>query len=231
MFHNATNILRKRRFVNDFLHYDWNKTMKRLFPILLLLLAAAPLCAQVISPIAVSAPTSNVSAATANYALYCPLDQPPTLANCKFAPLPAPVAGPPGAQGNPGPPGPMGLTGPPGAMGPQGIQGQTGPQGADGSTGPQGNQGDPGPQGPAGIAGDTGPSGPSGPTGPAGPAGPPWQSPTDPSFYGEIIKVSPLPSNPQESCVYPDGSLAACVGIDSTTNTLYCVLSSGKACL
>lgn len=72
----------------------------------------------------------------------------------------APVAIPPGPQGEPGP------AGEPGSEGPVGP---AGPAGTEGPPGPKGDKGDPGPEGPVGPKGDTGPAstvpGPPGPPG------------------------------------------------------------------
>jgi hypothetical protein len=68
-------------------------------------------------------------------------------------PLPEPVIGPPGPQGErgeKGEPGPQGEPGAPGKEGPrgeQGPQGNPGPQGPKGEQGPQGEQGHMGPSG------------------------------------------------------------------------------------
>jgi len=85
-------------------------------------------------------------------------------------PLPTPVVGPAGANGQPGVQGLTGPRGEPGVRGVAGPRGLTGPAGGVGPQGAPGLNGAPGADA-TGVQGDTGPQGPQGDQGPAGPSG------------------------------------------------------------
>lgn len=113
----------------------------------------------------------------------------------------------------------QGLPGPVGPVGPVGAPGTPGPQGPSGVPGQAGTPGLPGAQGPQGIAGPQGPAGQDS-----------VETPTDPNFYGVVLSVAPMPTDPTYSCVPKSGGLGACIGIDPVKG-LYCVRSDGTKCL
>lgn len=125
-------------------------------------------------------------------------------------PVPTPVHGAQGIQGEQGVPGNQGesgATGPRGSRGPAGPTGARGPVGENGGAGPIGPQGETGPPGTDGASGSPGPSGPAGETGPAGPPGPTGPAgPDECKDTGGIwTTVTPHPDGtPWLVCVLPE---------------------------